>query len=123
MVSTPEDTPVTIDILDGDTDLDGTVDPTSVLLEDPNNPGVFDQTTVTVPGEGVYEVDPVTGEVTFTPEDNFNGVAAPINYSVADDDGATATASIGITITDVNDPPVADDEVASTPEDLSLIHI
>jgi len=75
---------VTIDILDGDTDLDGTIDPTSVLLEDPANPGVFDQTSITIPGEGVYAVDPVTGEVTFEPEPNFNGPATPINYSVAD---------------------------------------
>ena len=116
-VSTPEDTPIDIDILDGDIDLDGTIDPTSVLLEDPANPGMFDQTSVTIPGQGTFEVDPATGGVTFTPEPGYNGPVTPVNYSVADDDGATDIATIFVGIGDVNDPPVADDESETTPED------
>ena len=83
--TTPEDTPVTIDVFDGDTDLDGTIDPTSVQIIDPISGALVD--TLVVPGEGAWTVDSATGEITFTPEDDYNGPVTPITYSVADDDG------------------------------------
>ena len=37
-------------------------------------------TTLVVPGEGTWTVDPVTGEVTFVPEDGFEGDPTPVKF-------------------------------------------
>ena len=67
-ISTDEDTPVTLNPLANDTDIDGTLDPTSVEFVNPPA-GVTlspDGKTLTVPGEGQYAIDPVSGEITFS---------------------------------------------------------
>ena len=101
--TTDEDTPVTIDILDNDTDIDGTIDPTSV-------------TEVSGPSNGSIAIDPVTGDVTYTPDPNFNGTDT-FTYQVCDDDGNCDTATVTVTVNDGNDPPVANDDSATTDED------
>ncbi len=58
---------------DNDTDVDGTIDPTSV-------------TEVTPPTNGSISIDPTTGDITYTPDPNFNGTDIYV-YSVCDDDG------------------------------------
>jgi VCBS repeat-containing protein len=101
--STNEDTPVLVDVTENDTDVDGTIDPSSVsITEQPSN--------------GTVSVDPETGDVTYTPDENFNGTDT-FNYQVCDDDGACDTATVTVTVNDVNDPPVANDDGASTDED------
>ena len=118
VATTTEDTPVTINILSNDSDVDGMLVPGSIDL-DPLTAGT--QTTFTVPGQGTYMVDPVTGVVTFTPVSNFNGTATPITYSVCDNGtplpALCAQATITVTVNPVNDPPVAVNDVATTPED------
>ncbi|MCP2040408.1 CshA-type fibril repeat protein [Neisseria sp. HSC-16F19] len=98
--------PVTVKVLDNDTDADGndTLDPESVRLIDPNGQPV---TELTVPGEGVWTVDTDTGEVTFTPDPDFTGNPTPVRYQVADDKGDVARANIVITY---NQKPVAVDD-------------
>ncbi|MCI9886920.1 hypothetical protein JT358_00390 [Micrococcales bacterium 31B] len=44
--------------------------------------------TLTVPGEGVWTVDPVKGALTFTPEAGFKGDPTPALFEVADVNGA-----------------------------------
>jgi len=44
-------------------------------------------TSVTVPGQGTYTVNPETGEVTFTPEPDFIGQASPITVIRRDVNG------------------------------------
>ena len=100
--STPEDTPVTINILANDTDVDGTLVPGTIDL-DPATPGV--QTTFTVAGQGTFTVDPVTGVVTFVPASNFVGTVN-MSYSVCDN-GTPLPAQCGVatvTVTVVFDP-------------------
>ncbi|MDR7212741.1 Ig-like domain-containing protein, partial [Flavobacterium piscis] len=108
--STNEDTPVTINVTTNDTDVDGTIDVATVDL-DPATAGI--QTTFTVTGEGTYTVDN-TGTVTFTPVLNYNGTATPISYTVSDNLGLVSnTATLTITITAVNDAPLALDDINS----------
>ncbi|MFM1813783.1 MAG: hypothetical protein RLZ98_478, partial [Pseudomonadota bacterium] len=119
--TTDEDTPVTVDVLANDGDIDGTLDPASVGIEDPLNPGTF-VTSLTVPGEGVWTVDtdPLSathGQITFTPEANYHGPVTPVTYQVSDDDGAPVTATVSITINDINDAPTATNDAATTDED------
>ncbi|MEL6856173.1 MAG: tandem-95 repeat protein, partial [Cyanobacteria bacterium J06607_13] len=125
-VTTPEDTAVTFNPLTDapgtDSDVDGNLDPTSVVfVNEPTGSTLSpDGKTLDVPGEGEYSIDPTTGEVTFTPEPDFNGMPTPVTYQVADDDGATATAPIQVTVDDVNDPPVAVLDKVTTPEDTAV---
>ncbi len=77
--------PVTLDVVGNDTG-ENPLDPTTVKIIDPNNPGT-PVTELTVPGEGVWTVDPVTGKITFTPETGFTGDPTPIKYTVEDDQG------------------------------------
>ncbi|WP_158729855.1 LamG-like jellyroll fold domain-containing protein [Flavobacterium sp. I-STPA6A] len=111
--STNEDTPVTIAIKTNDTDADGTIDGTTVDLDQALS-GI--QITFTATNEGTYSVD-ASGIVTFTPVLNYNGVATPVNYTVNDNLGLTSnSAKINITVTAVNDVPVAIDDLKTTIE-------
>lgn len=102
--TTDEDVPVTISILDNDTD-DVALIPSTVDL-DPLTPGI--QSTVTTP-EGTWVVNP-SGTVTFTPTQDYNGIAT-IDYTVSDGMGAVSNvATITVTIVPVNDPPVGQDD-------------
>ena len=83
--TTPEDTAVDIDVPDNDTDSDGTIDLTSVLI-------------TTAPINGVVTtVNPTTGVVTYTPNLSFLGTDTFV-YSIADDEGATDTATVTIKV-------------------------
>ncbi|RAW01361.1 tandem-95 repeat protein [Pseudochryseolinea flava] len=113
--STPEDTPREVKVLVNDTDLLDTIDPTTVDL-DPSTPAI--DNTLIKTGEGTFSAD-VDGVVTFTPEPNFFGNSVA-NYTVANLSGVTSLPSfISITVTAVNDPPVAADDNTNTMEDFS----
>ncbi|MEL7090744.1 MAG: tandem-95 repeat protein [Pseudomonadota bacterium] len=104
---TDEDTPITFAPNPADNDLDVDGDDLTV-------------TDASVPAEqGTVEVDPVTGEVTFTPALNFNGPAT-ITYTVEDPDGASDTGTITVNVGAVIDPPTANDDDAETDEDVSV---
>jgi CshA-type fibril repeat protein len=110
--TTPEDTPVTMNVTTNDTDVDGTIDAASVDL-DPATAGK--QITFTNPS-GVWDVVP-SGVVTYTPALNFNGAAA-ITYRVTDNNGlVSSTATLSISVTAGNDAPVAVNDNSVTVED------
>ncbi len=48
------------------------------------------------------------GTLTFTPVDNFNG-ATTISYTISDGQGGTASATVSVSVTPVNDAPLKDD--------------
>ena len=57
--------------------------------------------------------------LTYTPALNYNG-SDSFTFSVSDGHGGTDTGVISITVTPVNDAPVADDQSLSTPEETAL---
>jgi large repetitive protein len=97
--STNEDTPVTIPVLANDSDIDG--NPLSVV-------------SATAPN-GTVVINP-DGTVTYTPNADFNGTDTII-YQISDGQGGFATATVTVIVRPVNDPPVARDDTATTPED------
>ena len=111
--STNEDTTsAAIDLLDGDTDLDGDTLSIQSIAGTTLTPGTAQTIAVT---NGTVNVS-ATGEVTFTPDANYNG-AVSFDYVVSDGNGGTDTGTVSGTITAVNDAPVADDDSFSTNED------
>lgn len=99
--TTPEDTPISIPVLANDTDVDSETLTVSAV------PGAVNG-TATINAGGT--------EVTFTPAANFSG-SGSFTYTVTDGSGGTDTGLVTITVAAVNDPPVAVDDAASTPED------
>ena len=50
---------------------------------------------------------------------NYFGIDTYV-YQICDDDGACDQATVTITVTDVNDAPIAVDDAASIPEDSTI---
>lgn len=109
--TTPEDTPVTLD----------------VRLNDSPGPANESGQTLTVtpgslsaPANGAAAVD-VAGTVTYTPAPNFAGTDS-FSYQVCDNGSPSLcdTAVVTVTVTPANDPPLAVDDARTTPEDTPL---
>ena len=97
---TAEDTPVTIAVLENDSDADGD---TLTVLE------------VSAPAHGTARLT-TAGAVEYTPEPDFSG-ADRFTYVVDDGTGETAQAAVDVTVLPVNDVPRALDDAAETAED------
>ncbi|MDD3529210.1 MAG: retention module-containing protein, partial [Gallionellaceae bacterium] len=104
---TNEDTPITIPVLANDSDVDG--DPISIVKINGSAvqvgaPVAVDHGTVTLNADGT---------LTFSPAPDYYGDTS-FNYTITD--GITEVpATVYVTVNPVNDPPVANDDVASTP--------
>ena len=88
-------------------DADGTLDPASV-------------TVISGPSNGGTSVNPVTGEVTYTPNLGFTGTDVFV-YEVCDNDGDCDTATVTITVEPGNLPPIANDDAAVTDENVPVV--
>ena len=102
-VTTMEDTPVTISLTGSDPDSD---------------PLAY--STVTGPSHG--RLKGTAPNLTYTPNANFYGSD---NFTFKVNDGITdsALATVSITVSPVNDPPVANDDTATTHEDTAAVTI
>ena len=104
-VSTDEDTAVAIDVTANDTDLDGTVDATTV-------------TVTSGPSHGYTAVDGGTGVVTYTSALDFYGVDT-FTYTVRDNDGNVSNeAVVTVTVNPVNDAPTVAGGAGAVDEDI-----
>ncbi|MEM7734301.1 MAG: cadherin-like domain-containing protein [Deinococcota bacterium] len=108
----PLGTEVTLNVVDNDRDGDFPINPATVDL-DPLSPGI--QETFTVAGEGTYTVDNA-GNVTFTPEANFNEDPTPITYTVSDTQGNPSNRALIF----ISYAPEAVDDENSTPPDTTV---
>lgn len=92
--TTNEDNAVFVDVLSNDSDSDGSLVASSVVV-------------VTVPANGSTSVNSGTGVITYTPDADFEG-ADSFEYTVEDDGGEPSAATlVSITVVAQNDPPVA----------------
>jgi len=102
-----EDGSVTIDVPDNDSDPDGDLDITSVSI-------------ISQPPNGTVTVDPVSGEITYEPDDDFDGTDS-FTYQICDSLNACDVATVEVNVTPVDDPPIANDDSTSTPEDTPVV--
>ncbi|MEJ3959405.1 tandem-95 repeat protein [Brachymonas sp. G13] len=114
-VTTDEDTPVSGSVLDGTTSVDGPVTVTEFTVG-----GTTYQAgeTATITGVGTIVVN-ADGTYTFTPNDNWNGTVPSVGYTVTDG-SSTDTSKLDITVTPVNDAPIANNDTASVLENATL---
>ena len=101
-LDTPEDTPLTIT-------LTGT---------DPDTGDTLTYTVTTQPTHGTLTGTGTTRE--YTPDTNYHGPDS-FRFTVDDGSGPTTPAAISITVTPVNDPPIAEPVTASTPRDTAVL--
>ncbi len=90
-----------LDVLNGDIDVEG--DPLTI-------------TSVTDPPRGTVVNNSTS--VSYTPDPNFYG-SDSFFYTVSDGNGGSDTAKVTVTVTNVNDPPTADDDAFTVNEDSS----
>ena len=102
--STDEDIAVTLNVLGNDDDADGD----TLTVE-----------SVTQPANGSILIN-ADQTVAYTPASNFNG-SDSFDYTVADGQGATDTATVTVTVIAVEDPPIAVDDSASTSPDVPVV--
>ncbi|AWB67172.1 hypothetical protein C2869_12320 [Saccharobesus litoralis] len=104
-----EDASLEINVLGNDTDVDtgDSFDTQSVKV-------------VTAPESGTTSINATTGLVTYTPNANFNGADSFV-YTVADASGAVSNQqTVSITVSAVNDIPVANPDQVNTLEDTEV---
>jgi hypothetical protein len=99
-------TPVAIDVLDNDTDPDGSLDPDTLRVIDG-------------PSQGTVSVDPDTGVVTYTPDADASGTDT-FRYEICDTDEPQACAAATVTV-NVNGRPVAGDDTVAVETDGSVV--
>ncbi|HET9638434.1 MAG TPA: Ig-like domain-containing protein [Allosphingosinicella sp.] len=111
VASTGENSPVSINVLANDTDVD--------------NGAVLTVTAASAPvGQGSASV--VANQVVFNPGTDFDyldtGESANVvvSYTITDEHGATSSSTVTVTVNGANDAPVANDDTASTSEDASV---
>jgi len=100
--STDEGTPITIGVLSNDTDPEG---------------GALAIQSIGQAANGSIQNNGT--DLTYTPEADFNGIDS-FEYTITDNQGGTAIATVTVAVAAVNDPPVAVEDSASTQEDTSI---
>ncbi|WP_143751907.1 Ig-like domain-containing protein, partial [Maribacter sp. 4U21] len=89
-------------VLGNDTDVDGTIDPSSLSI-------------VGAPANGTVTINP-DGTLNYVPNPNFNGTDT-FTYEVCDDAGDCQTATVTVTVEEESDAPAVTDDTATVDED------
>ncbi|TAP30835.1 tandem-95 repeat protein, partial [Alteromonas sp. KUL42] len=106
--SVEEDGDVIIAVLENDEDLSDGLDLSTLSVE-------------LLPLNGVTTVNTETGEITYAPNPNFNGVDS-FTYVIADTQGSVSEpATVSVSISPVNDAPDAINDESSTKEAQSVV--
>ena len=63
----------------------------------------------------------ISGQITYTPDANFNGPVS-FGYTIADGHGGTATGTVNVNVAPVNDNPVANNDTLVATENTPVIY-
>jgi hypothetical protein len=107
-VTTIEKTAVVFKVLDNDTDAENNIDVRTLEI-------------ATQPQNGTVNLNATTGEITYTPQDDFLGNDS-FTYTVKDTNGLTSNVgTVNILVRPANTDPVANDDNVTTLKDESVI--
>ncbi|WP_177408621.1 cadherin-like domain-containing protein [Pseudomonas sp. M30-35] len=118
-----EDTTLTVAVGDGLLSNDGDVDGDPLTVTQFTIAG--DATlytagsTATITGVGALTIN-ADGSYSFTPDADYSGPVPLVTYAISDGNSGADTATLTLTITPVNDAPVAVDDVNTVAEDTTL---
>ncbi len=120
-VSVNEDSSILIDVLDGDTDVD--MDPELNYVPEDDEDFALQTLSISLadddlrdPSHGTIAIE--NGQIRYTPNLNYNG---PDEFEYNCSDGITTTpGTVYVTVNQVNDSPVANDDIVTTPEDTDI---
>ena len=118
-VSAVNDQPVAVDDSASTTEDTALVIAAATLLGNDSDPDGDALTISSVQGAVNGTVSLAGGNVTFTPAPNYSGPAS-FTYTVSDGNGGTATATVNITVSAVNDAPTASPTPLTGTEDTAL---
>ncbi|MFC4197002.1 cadherin-like domain-containing protein, partial [Pedobacter jamesrossensis] len=116
--TTPEDVTLTVPAASGllSNDIDADLNTLSVSKYTIAGVDHSAGTAFLIPGAGTITIN-ADGGYTFVPVADFNGAVPVITYTVSDGNGGTVTNTLTLTVTPVNDVPVAVSPAITTPED------
>ncbi|WP_201541010.1 tandem-95 repeat protein, partial [Psychrobacter sp. 1044] len=122
-----EEVTATGNVLDNDTDIDSSTLNVSAASVDVDGSGtqvaitLGSATTISANGSaiGVLTLNS-DGSYSFVPAADFNGTVPTVDYTVTDNDGGTASSTLDIVITPVNDAPIAVNDSYTVNEDESI---
>ncbi len=120
--STPEETPINGNVLLYDTDIDNatltvtqfTVDTDGNSTQESFTVSAGGNNTATIAGKGTLVISS-NGDYSFTPVANYYGPIPQVTYTVSDGDGGSATSTLDLTVTPVNDAPSFSTSLNNTP--------
>ncbi|KAI9549925.1 hypothetical protein GHT06_004510 [Daphnia sinensis] len=113
-----EDAPITENLITNDSDVEGSpLTVTGYTIAGVTGPFTIGETE-TIPDVGTIRVNS-DGTFTFTPAPNYNGTVPVITYTVSDGT-LNDTGELSLTVTAVNDAPVAVDDIVNATEDTPL---
>ncbi|MBP2281023.1 CshA-type fibril repeat protein/VCBS repeat-containing protein [Psychrobacter sp. PL19] len=129
VTTTLEDTSIIGNVLSNDTDVDGDTLTVSSATIDTNGNGTSEALTLgtatTITAANGSTIGTLTlnsdGSYVFTPATNFNGSAPQVVYTVTDSKGGSVSTTLDITVTPVNDAPVAVNDAYTVAEDGSVV--
>ncbi|HIF9252618.1 TPA: Ig-like domain-containing protein, partial [Photobacterium damselae] len=113
--TTPEDKTIKVDFTGNDSDVDGD----ALTVSEINGHTVTPNTAQTIEVKHGLITITADGDMTFVPNKDFTGTVE-IPYTVTDGQGGSATSTATITVTPVNDAPVANPDTATTSEDKTI---
>lgn len=108
LVTTDEDTPITISVLANDLDADLSFEGDTLNV-----------VSATSPAHGTTALNAGKTAVIYTPNENWNG-SDSFSYTMKDAAGRTSTATVSVTVDAVNDAPTAVADAATVAEDHSV---
>lgn len=117
IASMDEDTILTYNPLENDTDPNSDIDPASLMLIDPTDLTGATLTTSVTLSSGTISLNPLLdGTLIFTPNPDYNGPMV-VSYKVCDQTSTIPicdTATVTMTVNQINDTPIVDDASLGT---------
>ncbi len=92
----------------------------SLTASDPDGDKISSYSITSQPSNGqITSLNSNTGDVTYSPNSNFNG-SDSFTYTATDGQATSSAGTINITVNSINDPPSADSKSVSTNEDTAI---